>query len=110
MLGTSYHMDNIDHLEVVGFKPTLTPADPVTTASDNKVKWSSTLPVPAIGERVALNTEWVGGVITGYFIEYGWLGFYFKPETKPAWWVRQQQKGGRSTEVCMGFGCDIVAA
>lgn len=104
---TRYHLSDTNGLEVLSFVPTGPIDDPRT--EENQVKWSTTLPVPAIGQHVTLNTEWEGGVITGYFVEYSWLGFYFRPDVKPAWWVKQNKARGRSSESCMGFGCDIVA-
>jgi hypothetical protein len=50
-------------------------------------RWSNvTVPVPAIGVRVtsrAHNKQ--SGVVTGYFVEYGWLGIHVtldKPVTR----------------------------
>lgn len=69
----------------------------------SEYKWSGSA-IPKIGEHVKLNTEWQGGTILAYFIEYGWLGFHFDPDVRPAWWVKQNN----NRRDCLGFGCDIV--
>lgn len=68
-------------------------------------KWSGgDTPVPAIGENVKLYVNSLGtGTVTGYFAEYGWLGFFVKLDNPPEWYVKQN---GRD-KLCHVFGADL---
>lgn len=106
MVKIMYHLNDISRYEVV--EPQWLGSRQVVVPTEKQVLWSGSKLVPALGEHVKLNTEFAGGVITGYFIEYDWLGFYFEPDVRPAWWVRQQNTKPPHQGHAMGFGCDII--
>jgi len=53
-------------------------------------KWSGDADPPAIGTRIKVTMNRLGfGTVTGYFVEYGWLGVRVRFERPPRWWVKQ---------------------
>lgn len=57
-----------------------------------ELKWGSEKRPPAIGDRVSINFNQLGGgVVESYFWEHGWLGVCVKLNNAPAW-KRKQQK------------------
>jgi hypothetical protein len=78
----------------------------VNVPADVNIQWSGVRPVPAIGTRVRVTMNDLGpGVITGYFVEYGWLGVYVRldPDTRPAWHKKQNP----TKTDAMVFGIEI---
>ena len=76
-------------------------------AKPSGLVWSGLNPVPAIGDRVStkgisLSQPRVGGVVTGYFIEYGWVGVHVQFEK----WTNHQ---GHVMHKCSKwlFGLDL---
>lgn len=76
-------------------------------AQEDKIKWSGTFPIPAIGTRVAITINNLGcGPVTGYFYEYNWLGLYVRldPNTRPGWHKKQNP----DRDYAMVFGIEIA--
>lgn len=71
------------------------------------IKWSGKLPVPEIGQEVKLYVTGFGsGIVSGYFVEYGWLGVYVRlaKNQRPAWHKKQLP----DIDHYMAFGIDLV--
>lgn len=52
--------------------------------------WSGKFLPPSIGDRVTVNfNEFGKAVVTGYFVENGFLGFHCRPTKRPKWHVQQ---------------------
>jgi hypothetical protein len=63
----------------------------LTAIPKEPTRWSGTMPVPPIGSLVEINFNKLGtGRVTGYWVEYGWLGVQVKLHNDPVWHVTQQ--------------------
>lgn len=70
------------------FMPRWTDTPPVKTPG--LAQWSATFDPPAIGARVQVRTNSLGpAVVTGYFVEAGYLGVIVKLEEPADWYVKQ---------------------
>lgn len=70
------------------------------------VKWSSKLPLPAVGDRVYMAINQIGyGEVKAYADCHGWLGILVKPEDPPEWWVKQNQNV--LDGLCCVFGMEV---
>src|SRR5262245_7936712 len=75
---------------------------------EQRFKWSGKNAPPAIGADVHVYMNGFGDVtVTGYFVEYGWLGFLADVKNPPAWWLKQN--GGRKVTAHF-FGIDLEPA
>ena len=94
---TRYHLDALPSWEA---RPTGR-ADAVGSPPEGVVWWSGTKThpePPKIGAHVRINFNSLGaGVVSGYFVEYGWLGVYVKLNHPPDWW-KKQNLGESATE------------
>lgn len=70
-------------------------------ANESAIKWSGEAPPPAIGARA--DGRGFGGIVTGYFVEGGWLGIIVHCDTRPEW---HKTDTGRSALVHL-FGADL---
>jgi hypothetical protein len=56
------------------------------------VKWSHAEPPPPIGARIVVTMNKCGpAVVTGYFVEDGWLGLRCDLTDPPEWHVKQNK-------------------
>lgn len=56
------------------------------------VKWGGKEPPPAIGAEIVVTINRCGpAVVTGYFVEDGWLGLRCKLHNPPEWFVKQNK-------------------
>lgn len=63
--------------------------------------WSGVAGVPGIGERVRVGMNGLGlGTVTGYLVEYGWLGLRVKLDNPPKDWEKRD-------EDLMVFGAEL---
>jgi len=54
------------------------------------MKWSGTMPLPAIGDRVYVRMNSIGWAnVSGYAEVEGFLGLMVSPENPPDWYVKQ---------------------
>src|SRR5262245_10629979 len=83
---------------------------------DDPFKWSgNTVMPPKIGEIVHVYMNNFGDVkVTGYFVEYGWLGILGEVLTPPDWWVEQKKhrpdsrwSKGKYKKIGHFFGVDL---
>lgn len=73
-------------------------------------KWSGENPPPPIGAKVHCYMNGFGpAVVTGYFVEYGWLGVLVKFDKPPQWWVKQTKNRGEDPKTAKAhmFGLDL---
>jgi hypothetical protein len=73
-------------------------------------KWSGDAPPPAVGAKVHCYMNGFGpAVVTGYFVEYGWLGVLVKFAKPPKWWVKQTRDRGENPKTTKAhmFGIDL---
>jgi len=69
-------------------------------------KWSGENDPPAIGAKVTIYMNKFGtGTVTGYFVEYGWLGVLVKLDSPPKWYF--EQNDGKIPLVAHFFGIDL---
>lgn len=88
------------------------PANVVLANDNNKhneevFKWSGEMPLPEIGQQVKIYAPGFGsGVVTGYFLEYGWVGVYVQlaKDQRPAWHKKQRP----NDDYYMAFGIDLI--
>lgn len=59
---------------------------------DAPVKWGGKEPPPAIGDEIVVTINRCGpAVVTGYFVEDGWLGLKCRLHNPPEWHVKQNK-------------------
>ena len=81
--------------------------DAVTNLGRGAFLWSGRFPVPAIGEKVAINFNQLGsGVVESYLTEYGWLGVCVRLDDAPDW-HRRQTAGTKHAGRAMVFGAEL---
>jgi hypothetical protein len=65
-------------------------------------KWSGTIPVPAIGDKVAINFNELGtGRVCAYFLEAGYVGVEVVLDNQPEW--HREQNGEMSNALVFGI-------
>lgn len=58
----------------------------------DQVKWVNEAPPPAIGAEILVTINSCGpAIVTGYFVEGGWLGLRCRLTNPPAWHVKQNK-------------------
>ena len=68
------------------------------------LQWTGSHGIPRVGDRVMTYLNGLGaGVVTGYFVEHGYLGVKVKLESPPDWYLAQNTTGG----VAYMFGLDL---
>lgn len=54
------------------------------------VKWSGEAPPPAVGDRIVIAINRCGpAIVTGYFVDSGWLGLAVEMTDPPEWFIKQ---------------------
>lgn len=67
-------------------------------------KWSGTMPIPSVGQRVKVNMNDFGeGVVVAYFVEHGYVGVEVDLDKQPEWHLKQN---GPDRHV-MVFGIEV---
>lgn len=99
---TSYR----EYAELPAFEDAVWNGDKVANAP-GAIKWSGGAPPPAIGARIIVTINNCGpAIVTGYFVEHGWLGVLCRLLDAPEWHRRQNH----GNPLGHAFGAEIKAA
>lgn len=100
------------NMETCKYNLTELPEGVVLLTEENRpdksvLKWSGTLPIPAIGTQVKVTMNKLGpGVVESYFFEHGYLGVCVKLSDAPEW-HKKQSAGTQWPHSALVFGQEI---
>ena len=64
-------------------------------AEFDALQYVSDKPMPRVGDELTVTFNGIGRVVvTGYFVEFGFLGLLVRPSDPPEWYIKQNGRDG----------------